>query len=224
MPLLVAAPGLRVTLVDVLLGNLVRNAATTDSRKRMAMTTFSGRRASPVPVGGVQRLALDISAVMVLGWLGLLPSVLEAFLEIVVPAGTLHEMFEGRARIRRFQKSRLRRAEQIRDLIAHKRLKVVRSMGNPQYALTREIGPELRGLIHAAQTNSGIVVRPAPVLRLGLEGRPADVSAYAPVSMPIEFSPKAPLENSPLCLDQSRPKPRGGTIAARSSRSRSTMA
>jgi predicted nucleotidyltransferase component of viral defense system len=43
------------------------------------------------------------------------------------------------------------------------------------------------------------------------------------VSMPIEFSPKAPLENSPLCLDQSRPKPRGGTIAARSSRSRSTM-
>ena len=44
MPLLVAAPGLRATLVDVLLGNLVRNAAATDSRKRSAMTTFSGRR------------------------------------------------------------------------------------------------------------------------------------------------------------------------------------
>src|SRR5208337_664442 len=112
MPLLVAAPGLRATLVDVLLGNLVRNAAATDSRKRSAMTTFSGRRAAPVPVGAVQRLALDISAVMVLGWLDLLPSVLDAFPEIVVPAGTLSEMFEGRARIRRFQKSRLRRAEQ----------------------------------------------------------------------------------------------------------------
>ena len=73
MPLLVAAPGLRATLVDVLLGNLVRNAAATDSRKRSAITTFSGRRAAPVPIGAAQRLALDISAVMVLGWLGLLP-------------------------------------------------------------------------------------------------------------------------------------------------------
>jgi hypothetical protein len=182
MPLLVAAPGLRATLVDVLLANLVRNAATTDSRKRSAITTFSGRRPSPVPIGEVQRIALDISALMVLGWLGLLPSVLDAFPEIVVPAGTLSEMFEGRARIRRSQKSRLRRAEQIRDLIAHKRLKVMRSTVNPQDALTREIGPELHGLIRAAQANAGVVVRAAPVLRRGLEGRlDADVSAYASV-------------------------------------------
>ena len=182
MPLLVAAPGLRATLVDVLLGNLVRNAAAIDSRKRSAMTTFSGRRGAPAPIGAAQRLALDISAVMVLGWLGLLPSVLDAFPEIVVPAGTLHEMFEGRARIRRFQKSRLRRAEQIRDLIARNRLKVVRSTVNPQDGLAREIGPELAGLIRAAQSNAGIVVRGAPVLRLGLEDRrDADMSAYASV-------------------------------------------
>jgi hypothetical protein len=182
MPLLVAAPGLRATLVDVLLGNLVRNTAATDSRKRSAMTTFSGRRGAPAPIGGVQRLALDISAVMVLGWLGLLPGVLDAFAEIVVPAGTLNEMFEGRARIRRYQKFRLRRAEQIRDLIAQKRLKVVRSTVNPQDALAREIGAELAGLIRAAQANGGILVRPAPVLRLGFEGkREADVSAHASI-------------------------------------------
>ena len=103
MPLLVAAPGLRATLVDMLLGNLVRNAATADSRKRSAMTTFSGRRGAPAQTGAPQRLALDISAAMVLGWLGLLPKVLDAFPEIVVPAGTLHEMFEGRTRIRAFR-------------------------------------------------------------------------------------------------------------------------
>ena len=100
----------------------------------------------------------------------------------MVPAGTLYEMFEGRGRIRRFQKSRLRRAEQIRDLIAHKRLKVVRSTINPQDALAREIGPELTGLIRAAEANAGIVVRAAPVPRLGLEDRrDADMSAYASV-------------------------------------------
>ena len=182
MPLLVAAPGLRATLIDVLLGNLVRNAAVTDSRKRSAITTFSGRRGAPVPIGAVQRLALDPSAVMVLGWLGLLANVLDAFPEIMVPAGTLYEMFEGRGRIQRFQKSRLRRAEQIRDLIAHKRLKVVRSTINPQDALAREIGPELTGLIRAAEANAGIVVRAAPVPRLGLEDRrDADISPYASV-------------------------------------------
>jgi hypothetical protein len=182
MPLLVAAPGLRATLADVLLGNLVRNAAATDSRKRSPITTFSGRRGAPAPIGAVRRLALDISAVMVLGWLGLLPSVLDAFPEVVVPAGTLYEMFEGRARIRRFQKSRLRRAEQIRDLIAHKRLKVVRSTINPHDAHARDIGAELAGLIRLAQANAGIVVRAAPVPRFGLEDRrDADVSPYAAV-------------------------------------------
>jgi hypothetical protein len=182
MPLLVAAPGLRATLVDVLLGNLVRNAAATDSRKRSAITTFSGRRGAPAPIGAVQRLALDTSAVMVLGWLGLLPNVLDAFPEIMVPAGTLYEMFEGRGRIRRFQKSRLRRAEQIRDLIAQKRLKIARTTANPQDALAREIGPELARLFRAAQAKAGVVVRAAPVPRLGLEERrDADVSPYASV-------------------------------------------
>jgi hypothetical protein len=182
MPLLVAAPGLRATLVDVLLGNFVRNSAATDSRKRSAITTFSGRRGAPVPVGAVQRLALDTSAVMVLGWLGLLPTVFDAFPEVTVPAGTLYEMFEGRGRIRRSQKSRLRRAEQIRDLIAQKRLKVVRATANPQDALAREIGSELAGLIRLAQADAGLVVRAAPVPRLGLEERrDADVSPYASV-------------------------------------------
>jgi hypothetical protein len=182
MPLLVAAPGLRATLVDVLLGNLVGNTAATDARRRSAITIFSGRRGVPSPAGAAQRLALDTSAVMVLGWLGILPTVLDAFPEIVVPAGTLHEMFEGRRRIRRLQKSRLRRAEQIRDLIAHKRLKVVRTTANPQDALAREIGFELAGLIRAAQANAGSVLRAAPVHRVGLEEtRDADVSSYASV-------------------------------------------
>ena len=73
-------------------------------------------------------------------------------------------MFEGRGRIRRFQKSRLSRAEQVRDLIAQKRLKVVRATVNPQDALAREIGSELAGLIRLAQADAGIVVRAAPVL------------------------------------------------------------
>jgi len=36
---------------------------------------------------------------MVLGWLGILPKVLDAFPEIVLPAGALYELFDGRQRI-----------------------------------------------------------------------------------------------------------------------------
>ena len=182
MPLLVAAPGLRTTLVDVILRNFVRNAALTDARKRSAITTFSGRRGAPVKIDGARRLTLDVSSLMVLGWLGLLPKVLDAFPEIVLPAGSLYELFEGRRRIRRFQKSRLRGAEQIRDLIAQGCLKVLRTTPNPQDTLTREIGAELAGLIRAAQSTSGIVVRSAPVQRLGLDDmRDADMSPFASV-------------------------------------------
>jgi hypothetical protein len=45
MPLLVAAPGLRTTLVDVILRNFERNVALTEPRKRIVVAAFSGRRA-----------------------------------------------------------------------------------------------------------------------------------------------------------------------------------
>jgi hypothetical protein len=71
----IAAPGLRTTLVDVFLRNFVRNTSLFDARKRAVIPTFTGRRA-PARIGEVKRVALDVSSLMVLGWLGLLPKVL----------------------------------------------------------------------------------------------------------------------------------------------------
>lgn len=178
MPLLVAGPGLRTTVVDVVLRNLVRNSALVDPRKRAAVPLFSGRRL-PAPVGEARRIALDISALMVLAWLGSLSKVLEQFPEIVVPAGVFYELFEGRRRIRQFQKSRLQRAVQIRSAIASGTLKVLRSPTIARDALANEIGVELSSLIREALARDGIVLRPAPVHRLNLEGRDADMSAFA---------------------------------------------
>jgi hypothetical protein len=161
-----------------MLRNFERNAALTEPRKRAVIATFSGRRA-PSRIGDVKRLALDISALMVLGWLKLLPKVLATFPEIVVPAGALFELFDGRRRIRQFQRSRLARAAQIQDLIARERLKVLRSVPAVHDPLAKEIGIELTGLIRAAESAGSVVIRPAPVHRLGLEGqRDADMSAY----------------------------------------------
>jgi hypothetical protein len=178
MPLLVAGPGLRTTVLDVVLRNFVRNSALVDPRKRSAVPLFSGRRL-PEPTGETSRIALDISALMVLAWLGLLSKVLEQFPEIVLPAGVFYELFEGRRRIRQYQKSRLQRALQIRNSIASGSLKVLRSSSIIRDSLTNEIGTELSALIREARARDGIVLRPAPVHRLGLEGRDADLSAYS---------------------------------------------
>ena len=176
-PLAIAAPGLRMTVVDAVLGSLVRNTASTDPRRMAAIPLFSGRRA-PQRLGDVRRIAFDSSALMVLGWLGLLPKVFTTFPEIVLPAGTLLEFFEGRRRIRSFQKSRLKRAAEIRDVIAARRVRIVQSPGGTRDPLADEIGADLAGLIRAAQVSDGVVLRPAPVHCPGLDMQDADMSAH----------------------------------------------
>jgi hypothetical protein len=178
MPLMVAATGLRTTMVDVLLRNFTRNASLADARRKVSLPLFSGRR-MPGRIGKVKRIALDLSAVLVLGWLGLLPKVLEGFPEIVIPAGTFRDLFEGRRRIRQFQKSRLERAQNFARAIARRRIKIVRSSLSRSDPLVAEVGDELAGLIRAAQASGGVVVRPAPVHKPGLDMTDADVSPYA---------------------------------------------
>jgi hypothetical protein len=178
IPLAIGASGLRTTLIDVILRNFTRNSAIRDGRRRASIPVFSGRR-KPGRVGEVKRLALDLSAVLVLGWLGLLPKVFDAFPEIVLPSGALRELFEGRRRIREFQKSRLQHAERIHRAIALGNLKITRSSTPRSDPLVTEVGEELAGLLRAAQAADGVVLRPAPVHKPGVEQmRDADVSAY----------------------------------------------
>ena len=76
VPLVIAAPGLRTTVVDILLRNLVRNSSLEDARRKYVIPLFSGHR-PPMRVGtDVSSVGLDISALLVLGWLGILPNVL----------------------------------------------------------------------------------------------------------------------------------------------------
>ena len=179
VPLIAAAPALRTTLVDIVLGNFLRNTEEPDARQRTLIPTFSGRR-MPGPLGAVKRVALDASAILVLGSLGLLGRVLRTFESIIVAAGVMYELFNGQRRLREFQRSRLARAAQLQSL-ARTSLKILRS---PEAAatdrLTAEVGLELADLLRAAEARAGVVVRPAPVLRPGSSGQEtADLAAHA---------------------------------------------
>jgi hypothetical protein len=179
LPLTLAAPVLRTTFVDALLGNLIRNSTLSDARRKAALPLFSGQR-PPSAFGDVSRILLDTSALMVTGWLGLLQKVIDTYSGIIVPAGALHELFEGCGRIRRFQRSRIENARQIQEAIARGRLHVLPLSASRPDPLEAEIGTELAALIRAAQTSNGIVVRPPPVRRFdGTAEVEVDVSNYA---------------------------------------------
>lgn len=181
LPLFVAAPGLRTTQVDLVLRNLIRNAALTDRRSSTAIPLFAGRRL-PEPTGALRSLGLDISALLVLGWLGLLPLIFEAFPKIALPAGVLAELFEGRQRIRRGQRTRLQKAQEVRDAIAKGQLKILRTPALARDSLSEEVGIELGALIHEAKRAKGVVIRPAPVNRVSLgDNGPADMSEHEAV-------------------------------------------
>ncbi len=177
VPLFIAAPMLGTTLVDMVLRNFVRNSMLADPRRRTAIPLFSGRRA-PASFADANRIALDVSALMTLSWLRLLPKVIETYPEILIPAGALSELFEGRQKTLQFQKSRLVKAKQLKDAIASGRLQVKRS-AVIRDRLNEDIGAELATLIQAAVADDGIVVRPSPVHPPGMMDVEADLSAHA---------------------------------------------
>lgn len=177
LPLIIAATGLRTTIVDILLRNLIRNSDTFDPRKRVVLPLYSGSRRTE-PCGHQERLAFDMSALLVMGWLGILPLAISAFPKIVLPATILAELFEGRRRIQQMQKSRIRNATRLEGIVARGRLKLVRNDDYLSDGLSREAGKEFASLVRAAEAVDGVVLRPAPVHKPGLEQIPADVASF----------------------------------------------
>ncbi|WP_147270294.1 MULTISPECIES: HTH domain-containing protein [Rhodopseudomonas] len=180
VPLVIAAPGLRTTVVDILLRNLVRNSSLEDARRKYVIPLFSGHR-PPERVGSaITSLGLDISGLLVLGWLGVLPKVFKTFKTIALPATILTELFDGRRRVQHVQKSRIKRARELEQTILRNRIKIVRPLESDAEPLSEEFDSSLSALIRNAVDAGGIVLRPGPVHRPGLEQKPADVTAHLP--------------------------------------------
>lgn len=177
LPIVAASTGLRATVVDIILSNLIRNRSLRDGRRRVAIPLFSGRR-QPSPIGPAKRVTFDITSLLTLGWLGLLDKSFAAFQEIVVPGGLLIELFEARRNIRRRQRSRIQKARQLQAAIASGQLKILRAPAIGRDNLSAEIGIELAALLREAETNNGIVIRPAPVRRIGVDERNADLTEH----------------------------------------------
>lgn len=181
LPLSLAATPLRRSSLELQLTPMLLNPAERDPRRRSVVPAFSGVRGEVA--FDLAALALDGSAIVTLGVLGLLDAVVAKKVPIFIPHASLNWLFQERHRLRFHQPSRVRRAEAlVRDLAA-KRLWVFTPSVLPPPALINEVGRDLADMIAAALDNPGtaqrLVVRPAPVHKIGsLLSEGTDLTAY----------------------------------------------
>jgi hypothetical protein len=183
LPIFVAARFLNRTLVDMFLLPALTNPSEQDPRKRPIVPAYSGVR-QPLPCN-YQVVAMEGTALLTLGFLGLLEKASESFENIVIPHSTFRWLFLEKKEVSFHQPSRIKDALKLMRLISNGTLKVFTGSATIDPDLSAEVGEELASLIAEAQTgNSGddrqrLVIRSSPVHCIGsLMEEEADLSSY----------------------------------------------
>jgi hypothetical protein len=181
MPAFVAAKAVRRQVIDLTLGQALRNTDANDRRIKYPVLAFSGAQPER-DITEAKSVALDITAIITLDYMGLLEKALKRFDQIVIAPNTLSMLFLERQFLKFHQPSQMAKAQRLQELIAAGSLKVMAAEGGSESARSREIGRELAALLAAAEREGGLVVRSAPVFKLGsfLEER-VDMGSYAQV-------------------------------------------
>lgn len=165
VPLHMAAEFLNRPLSRTLIDLPRRNEEQSDGRRRVIIPVSSGGRQS-VGLQPNSSLGLDITSLMVLGYLGLLRTTINAFDQIFLAPDTMVVLLDERRRVRFHQPSRIKFAEDIRDLIDQGRLKPTKSLQDPPTWLVEEVGRDLAEMLEVARTANGRVVHPRPIRRI----------------------------------------------------------
>lgn len=185
LPVFGTAHLLNRTLIDLFLLPALTNLSEIDPRRRSLVPAYSGVR--PLQPCNYRVVAMDATALLTLGYLGLLEIAFSTFDQIVIPHTTLSWLFEERQKVTFHQPSRIRNATKIRHLLATGALMKFNGNAEVDSDLAAEIGEELASFLAEAKAeNEGderqkLVIRSSPVHRIGsLMDEEADLSQYAP--------------------------------------------
>ncbi len=184
LPLFAAAKLLNRTLVSLVLQPALANRIEPDPRRRSLIYARSGARPVSSSTEG-KVVAIDPTSLLTLGALELLDPVEQQFDCIVIAHSTLGWLFEEQQRIAFHQPSRIRDAQELKQFIGDDAISVLEPSVAPDVVLANDVGDDLATLLAEAQVDRGadarqwIVVRPAPVHRMGsLMEEEADLSQY----------------------------------------------
>jgi len=183
LPIFCAAHLLNQSLIDLFLFPAIANPLESDPRKRALVPAYSGAR-QPLPCS-FRKVAMDPTVLLTLGMLGLLDATSDLFDHIVVSHSTLSWLFEQKEKVSFHQPSRIKKAHDLRRLLADGALKELSINSRIDADLAAEVGDDLASLI--AEASGGevderqrVVIRPSPVHRVGsLMDEEADLSSYS---------------------------------------------
>jgi hypothetical protein len=181
VPLFIVSKLTRRHMMDLTLGQVLRNTDSDDRRIRYPVFGFFGLQSARV-LPSLKSVALDLTAIITLDYLGMLDKVIECLEIPTIAPSTLSTLFIERQFLKIQQPSEMAKAERIQALIARGRLKIASTDFDGDPLLSKDIGMELAALLSAARREGGLVVRSAPVSQLGtfLE-ETVDMSAHAAI-------------------------------------------
>ena len=178
IPMSVAAGEMNISLARLLLQLPDQNTNELDGRSRGILPIVTGGR-NPVEFQQDWTIGLDVTSIMVLTYLNLLGTALEAFHHIKLSPDIMEFLLRERDEVRFHQPSRIVAARRVRDLQNQGRLRVADSLAEPPEAIADEVGIELAALLHGARQDNGRVICVPPLHKIGsLMEEQVDTSEY----------------------------------------------
>ena len=185
IPLSLAAGRFNVSLARLLLHVPRQSANEPDGRRRLVLPIISGAR-DPVDFLDSWTIGLDVTSVMVLSYLDLLETALEAFRHVKLAPDIMEHLFRERDEVRFHQPSRIADAKQVLEILGRGQLEVAEESARPPASLVDEVGSELAALLQMARHVNGKVICILPLYRAGsLREEKADTSAFDDVIISI---------------------------------------
>lgn len=177
LPLSLAAKPLNVTLSAIYLGQAWENRKNADPRKHNLIPAYAGNRLFwKLPKDPV--ISFDVTSLLTLQSIGMLGKVLSAFDKVVLPAGTMSQIFQDYSEARHTQPSRVQQAQEIKRLIAAHTLTIEKCQPANE-ELESEVGAEFARLYQAAMKTDGYVIDTAPLHPPGKLKEIVDPSRFA---------------------------------------------
>lgn len=175
-----------IPLSRLLIDLPTRNEREVDGRQRVLIPLFSGGR-QPQDISDEAVVGVDVTTLMLLGWLDVLEEVMSAIGRILIPSSTMIFLLNERRRVRFHQPSLVRRAEHVRDLISKGRLKLASELPKPPEWLVKEVGIELAELVEAARQQNSVVIHAGVIYKVGAYmEEEAQLKEYAPFVLSLD--------------------------------------
>lgn len=178
IPISLAAEAFNVSLSRMLLHTPKRNADVPDGRHRTALPIVAAGRPD-VEIDENWTVGIDVTAVLVLQYLGILEKVLNSFSHTKFSPDIFEHLFRERTEARFHQPSRINGAKLLLELHGRKRVQILEPEQRPPRSLIDETGLETAEVLQWAKGSGGIAVCVPPIYSVGsLMEKEADVGRY----------------------------------------------